>query len=69
MADTYTTTDGDTLDAIAFRHYGRHGGTTELLLEANRGLAAHPLLLPPNIKIVLPILDAAEPVQTVKLYD
>lgn len=69
MAQEYTTVDGDTVDAIAHRHYGRHNGTTELILEANRGLAEHPLALPANLTIVLPILDAAAPIETVKLYD
>lgn len=69
MADTYTTKDGDTVDAIAHRHYGRHSGTTEVLLEANRGLAAYPLALPANLTITLPFLDEAATVQTVSLYD
>jgi len=69
MPDTYTTIEGDTVDAIAYRHYGQHSGTTELVLEANRGLAEHPLRLPANLTITLPILDTAAPIQTVKLYD
>jgi phage tail protein X len=69
MADTYITIEGDTVDAIAYAHYGRHSGTTEAVYEANRGLASMPLILPEGTRIVLPVLDEAEPIRTVKLYD
>ncbi len=72
MPKTYTTKDGDTIDAIAFEHYGRHQGTTEAILEANRGLAEHPLMLPAELTITLPDLapDAAtQSVKPVMLYD
>ena len=69
MADTYRTNGGETVDEIAFRHYGRHQGTTEAVLEANRGLADQPLVLPEGLTITLPVLGDPEPVQTVKLYD
>lgn len=69
MAETYTTSEGETLDAICYAHYGRHDGTTELVLGANRGLAALPLVLPEGTQITLPVLAIEEPIQTVKLYD
>jgi len=69
MSDTYRTIGGETVDEIAWRHYGRHQGTTEAILEANRGLANQPLVLPEGLTIELPILGEPEPVQTVKLYD
>lgn len=70
MADVYQTIDGDTVDLIAWRHYGRHGGTTELIYEANRGLAFQPLVLPAGIEITLPDLPTEEPVKAaISLYD
>jgi phage tail protein X len=69
MTTKYITIEGDTVDAIAFRHYGRHSGTTEAVYEANRGLAALPLMLPEGTVISLPYLDESVPIQTVKLYD
>ncbi len=68
MADTYTTVEGDTLDAIAYRHYGRHNGTTEVLLEANRSLSRFRLDLPEGLEIVLPTL-VSQPIAPVRLYD
>lgn len=69
MADTYKTIEGDTVDGIAWSHYGHHRGTTELILDANRELAAQPLYLPEGLIISLPELPAAKPHTTVKLYD
>ncbi|PIE13846.1 MAG: phage tail protein [Rhodobacterales bacterium] len=69
MADTYRTIEGDTIDAIAYRHYGRHQGTTEAIMDANPGLAALPLILPVDTLLTLPDIDDTTPVQTVKLYD
>lgn len=69
MPETYRTIEGDTIDAIAHKHYGRHDGTTEIILEANRGLAAEPLVLPEGLQIALPDIDDSAPIQTVKLYD
>ena len=69
MAETYVIKDGETVDEIAFRHYGRHNGTTEAILDANRGLVAQPLALPEGLEIILPVLDDESPIQTVKLYD
>jgi len=69
MPDTYRTIEGDTIDAIAHRHYERHSGTTEAILAANRGLAAQPMILPEGLIITLPDIDDNEAIQTVKLYD
>ena len=69
MPTTYRTIEGDTIDAIAHRHYGRHNGTTEVILEANRGLAKQPMVLPEGLVLTLPDLDEDEPIRTVKLYD
>lgn len=68
MTDKITTVEGDTLDAIAHRHYGVHNGTTEVLLEANRGLARYPLELPEGLVVILPTLED-QPIKPVRLYD
>ncbi len=69
MPETYRTIEGDTIDAIAHRHYGRHFGTTEAIWRANRGLAKQLMILPEGLVLTLPDLDEAESLRTVKLYD
>lgn len=50
----YTTTTGDMLDAIAWRHYGSSSGYVESILENNPGLARLPPHLPGRVVIALP---------------
>jgi len=47
------TSDGDMLDAICKRHYGRES-QVPLVLEANPHLAKQPAVLPAGLEIVLP---------------
>lgn len=55
MARKYRTRDGDTVDWICWRAYGRLSpGLVEAVLEANRGLADQGPLLAPGQLIVLP---------------
>lgn len=61
---------GDTVDLICWRHYGRTAGVMEQVLEANRGLADLGPILPMGTIITLP----AQPVQAgnkqvVQLWD
>jgi len=61
---------GDTVDAICWRHYGRTAGVTEAVLDANPGLADLGAVLPNGHLIDLP--DAppqAEQRQVVNLWD
>lgn len=51
---SYVTIDDDMVDDIAQFYYGRHRGTTEMVLGANPGLAAMPLKLPAGVVIRLP---------------
>lgn len=53
---------GDTVDLICHRHYGRTAGVTEQVLDANRGLADLGTVLPMGTRVELP----EQPVQTVK---
>ena len=59
MATTYTTIDGDMLDMLCQRVYGRHRDTAEAVLAANRGLAAYGAKLPAGVTIILPDLPKA----------
>lgn len=69
MSAIYRTRAGDQLDAICWRHYGRESAADEVLA-ANPRLAAHGLILPAGIEIMLPDLDApAVAVASVKLWD
>ena len=70
MATTIRSIEGDTVDLVALRAYGRTAGATETLLDANPGIAARGVFLP--VGTVLAVPDAAfstpsEPL--VKLWD
>lgn len=39
MAKTIRTSDGDRLDTLCYRYYGRLNGTVEAVMAANPGLA------------------------------
>lgn len=45
---------GDTVDMVAYRHFGSTAGITEQLLELNPGLAELGEMLPENTPINLP---------------
>ncbi|BBE51132.1 tail protein [Ferriphaselus amnicola] len=45
---------GDTLDALCWRHLGTTAGVTEQALELNPGLAAHGPILPMGLTVTLP---------------
>ena len=62
MPATFRTRDGDMLDHIAWEYYGSTANReVEQLLEANPGLAAHGLILPAGLEIMMPVIS--EPVQ------
>lgn len=66
---TYTTKDGDTVDLIAWRHYGTTSGrVVEQILEENLNLAAQGPLLPAGLSVVLPVISAQAEVQPVRLW-
>lgn len=45
---------GDTLDTLCWRHYGRTAGVVEAVLEANPGLADLGPILPHGQRVTLP---------------
>lgn len=70
MAATYRTQDGDMLDDLCWRHYGRQSGAVEVVLEANRGLAELGPIYTTGTLIALP--DLAPPAASagpVRLWD
>lgn len=66
----YTTSDGDTADYIAWKHYGTtEGRVTEQLLEANRGLADQGPTLPAGLAVRLPVIAPDAKKAGVRLWD
>ncbi|MBR8119667.1 tail protein X [Burkholderia cenocepacia] len=51
------TLQGDTVDTLCWRHYGRTDGTVETVLEANTGLASLGGVLPAGTPVYLPPFD------------
>lgn len=51
---TIIANQGDTVDLICWRHYGRTAGITESVLAANPGIAAHGQHLPMGTQVTLP---------------
>jgi phage tail protein X len=61
---------GDTVDALCWRYYGRTDGTAEAVLEANAGLADHGPVLPIGTAVYLPALDTVQSTTPlVQLFD
>lgn len=66
---TYRTKDGDMLDDICFRHYGTSTRTTELVLDANPGLADLGERFSSGIEIILPDIKPEPAVAPIRLWD
>jgi phage tail protein X len=69
MATTVHAAQGDTLDAICWRHYGRTAGVVEQVLDANPGLASLGPILPHGTAVQLPDITTQQQRQTVQLWD
>jgi phage tail protein X len=54
----YRTKDGEMLDAICYRYYGRSSGVVELVLAANQNLSRQAEQLPAGLVITLPDLPS-----------
>lgn len=65
---TYVTRDGDMLDWICWRHYGRSAAAVEAVLEANPGLADLGPVYAAGLTITLPDPPPAAEVETVRLW-
>lgn len=66
---TYATKDGDMLDWICNRNYGRTASAVEAVLEANPGLAALGPVYDAGLLILLPELPEAPTQQLTRLWD
>lgn len=66
----YVTSDGDTVDQVAWKVYGTQGArVTEKLLEANPGLAAMGEELPSGVVLQVPALDPKPDLAGSRLWD
>ncbi|HCD9834341.1 phage tail protein [Pseudomonas corrugata] len=67
---TVIANQGDTVDAICWRYYGRTAGVTEAVLDANPGLADLGPVIPHGTAVTLPdAAPQAEQRQVVNLWD
>lgn len=67
---TYRTKQGDVLDLICFRHYGKSSGAVELVLNENRKLPEHGSIIAEGTLITLPDLPSLEDeTKQVELWD
>jgi len=62
------TQQGDTLDILCLRYYGRTQGVVETVLAANPGLAEYGPVLPHGISVNLPEVQPAAVKETVNLW-
>lgn len=70
MTLTYRTSEGDTADYIAWKHYGTQDGrVVEQLVNANPGLADIGPLLPAGLLVQLPEITLQAEAQGVRLWD
>ena len=70
MTIQYLTSDGDTADYIAWKHYGTQDGrVVERLVQANPGLADRGPVLPAGVLIDLPELPDQGVTSGVRLWD
>ncbi|WP_105719459.1 tail protein X [Cronobacter dublinensis] len=60
---------GDTLDAICARHYGRTEEVVETVLTANPGLAELGAILPHGTAVELPDIAPAPAAESINLWD
>ena len=60
---------GDTVDTLCWRYYGRTAGVTEQVLEANPGLAALGPVLPMGHLVTLPDQPKRPTARRVQLWD
>lgn len=64
------TRDGDMVDELALKAYGRRDGTTTAqVLAANPGLCAQPVRLPAGLVITIPPAPETMTDRRVKLWD
>lgn len=60
---------GDTLDALCARYYGRTEGVVETVLRANPGLSELGVILPHGTAIDLPDVASSPVTETINLWE
>ena len=60
---------GDTIDALCARYYGRTEGVVEAVLQANPGLSELGVMLPHGSAVELPDVQTAPVAETVNLWE
>lgn len=60
---------GDTLDALCARYYGRTEGVVETVLQANPGLSELGVILPHGTAIDLPDVASPPVTETINLWE
>jgi len=69
FAPFYLSEEGDTVDRIVWKHYGRQGaGLEELVLAANRGVAGLGAVLPIGTRVFLPLVPDRKIEEAVRLW-
>lgn len=66
---SYVTRQGETVDLACSRFYGRTADVTEMVLDANVGLAALGPILPAGTVVEMPPVPARQARALVKLYE
>ena len=69
MVTTVRAIQGDTIDMLCWRHYGRTAGVVEQVLQTNPGLASLGPVLPHGTAVKLPDIPAQPQRTTVQLWD
>ena len=70
MDTVYTAKDGDMLDAVCFKYYGKTGGgIVEYVLAYNQNLADDGLTLKAGTQLILPPIDDIATSNVVSLWD
>ena len=68
MSREIVTKDGDMLDALCWRHYGREDVVPDVL-EANPALAGKPPMLEAGLRVMLPNLPEPAEKREIRLWD
>ena len=69
QANQSRTLQGDSVDSLCWRHYGRTADVVEAVLEANPGLAALGPILPQGMQVVMPDMPKPTVKPLIQLWD
>nr|WP_252726588.1 tail protein X [Tritonibacter mobilis] len=66
----YLSKEGETLDEIVWRHYDAGiRGAVEIVIEANRGIAALGPILPVGTRVLLPEIEEPKKAESLRLWN